>query len=366
MKTHMLKAFYGLIAVCFLLTSIGFAKTYYVGGCKGAGYPTISAAVKVAPPGSRVAVCPGTYPEQVFITQELTLVGISSGTAGRARITVPSVVGGPPNWTFVPDPDGGPIMVAPQIYVNSPAGAVTIENLTIDASGETTAPPCGGSGGWDTTAILLENSSSTIKGVNTVGQGKNSGCGWGIRDFAAAPATLSLTNSSLQDANEVGLHLDGAGLSASVKGNVLDVTSFAFAILSYNASGTVSSNIINASSSNLVYDSGTGGSITYSDNVLRGTTGCFEGVLLERAAQVTGNKIDGCIAGIEINAYSTYAVTIKTNLIVNNVSTAVALECASDVTLSGNTVNNAAVGVDSALSPVLASQITFDNVDTLA
>ncbi len=373
MKTHMMKAFCGLIAVCLLLTSSSFAKTYYVGTCHASSYSTISAAVAVALPGSKVEVCPGTYPEQVFIMQALTLEGISSANAGRARITPPiPPAGGPPNWTFVPDPDGGSSMVAPQIYVNSPAGAVTIENLTIDASLETTSPACFAAGFWFTTAILLENSSATIKGVNTVGQGKNSGCGFSIWDFVpgAAPTTLSLTNSSLQDANQIGLYLEGAGLSATVKNNVLDLSSVVFGILNNDASGTFSSNFINAPANTLVNDFGSGGSITYSDNVLRGTAGtagCNYVMSLGRAAQVTGNKIEGCFDGIYLAPMlppATFAVSIKNNLIVNT-SLGMELFCDINVTLAGNTVNNATVGVDEAPSPLSAMQITFDNVDTL-
>src|SRR5208337_4716110 len=176
MKTHMtmmMEAFSRLTAVCFLLISSSFAATYYVGSCHASSYPTISAAVAVAAPGSTVKVCPGTYPEQVFIMQPLTLEGISSGNGDRARITPPILpAGGPPNWQFVPDPDIPGLMVAPQIYAKSPTGAVTIENLTIDASLETTSPACYATGYWFTTAIFFENSSGTIKGVNTVGQGK--------------------------------------------------------------------------------------------------------------------------------------------------------------------------------------------------
>jgi nitrous oxidase accessory protein NosD len=365
--TMMMKAFFGLIAVCFLLTSSSVAKTYYVGTCHASSYSTISAAVAVAPPGSKVEVCPGTYPEQVFITQALTLEGISSATKDRARIIPPiPPAGGPPTWQFVPDPDYASDMVAPQIYVNSPAGAVTIENLTIDASLETTAPACNTSGFWFTTAILLENSGATIKRVNTLGQGKNSGCGIGIWDYVAGavPTNLSLTNSSLQDAAYIGLYLDGDGLSSSVVNNVLDLTSKEYGI-GASGSGTISSNFLNAPAANLVIDGGSVGSITYSDNVVRDTAAGSICMVLLRAAQVTGNKIDGCTNAIVLSDYLADAVSIQNNLIVNT-KLGIGLECASAVTLSGNTVNNAAVGVDSPLNPVSATQVTFDNVNKLA
>src|SRR2546430_9496133 len=50
-------------------------------------FTTISAAVAGVPAGSKIQICPGVYPEQVTITQPLTLQGIGSGNANRAVIT---------------------------------------------------------------------------------------------------------------------------------------------------------------------------------------------------------------------------------------------------------------------------------------
>src|SRR5208337_3898185 len=120
-----------LISAALMLTPGAFASTLYVGTCHTPSYSTISAAVAAAPAGSIVDVCPGTYPEQVFITQALTLQGITAKNTDRATITAPiPASGGPPTWQFVADPDGGAAMVAPQIFVSSPVGAVTIRNLT--------------------------------------------------------------------------------------------------------------------------------------------------------------------------------------------------------------------------------------------
>src|SRR6266853_888958 len=68
------------------------ALNYEVGGCKtGSGYvnfTTISAAVVGVPAGSTIQICPGVYPEQVTITQPLTLKGIGFNNANRAVITI--------------------------------------------------------------------------------------------------------------------------------------------------------------------------------------------------------------------------------------------------------------------------------------
>ena len=99
-----------------------------------------------------------------------------------------------------------------------------------------------------------------------------------------------------------------------------------------------------------------GGSITYSDNFLRGTNGCYQGVLLERAAQVTGNKIDGCFDGIAISANSVYAVSIKTNLIVKQ-------HCGND-SRDGPENNQCSVHLQLFLapSPGFLSRNRFDSV----
>ena len=80
------------------------AKTYEVGGCKaGTGYvnfPTISAAVAGVPAGAKIQVCPGVYPEQVTITQPLTLEGITFNNASRSEITATA------NGAFAPNVSG--------------------------------------------------------------------------------------------------------------------------------------------------------------------------------------------------------------------------------------------------------------------
>ena len=60
-------------------------------------FTTISAAVAGVPAGATIQVCPGVYPEQVTITQPLTLKGIHSGNANRAVITIN------PNGEVVPN-----------------------------------------------------------------------------------------------------------------------------------------------------------------------------------------------------------------------------------------------------------------------
>src|SRR5580765_7675010 len=79
-------------AIPLLAVQSMMASTLAVGSCKAKvpSFATISAAVTAAPAGSRILVCPGTYPEQVTIPQSLTLEGISDSNQDIAVITVPS------------------------------------------------------------------------------------------------------------------------------------------------------------------------------------------------------------------------------------------------------------------------------------
>jgi hypothetical protein len=349
-----------LVPILLLLASHSFAATLYVGSCHASSYPTISAAVAAATPGSLIAVCPGTYPEQVFISQPLTLQGITSGGGDRARIIVPAnVIGGGTNWTFVPDPDFIN-KVAPQIFVNSPSGPVKISNLTIDGSAEVGAPsacPNFSSSDWTTTAIFFENTSGTINEVYTVGQGKNNGCGTGIRAYAAPPITptVTISNNSIQDANFRGLHLEapsaGASMSVSVTKNTLLVGAQnygSFAVAYTGISGTISSNFIQAQGHGVV-DEGVSGSLTVSGNTIISANGTISfggiitsGSVLPGPETFTGNRVVNYYVGMEVPGVTS---TVASNTIVNSYL-AFELGCNASATLSGNAVNNAQIGMD--------------------
>ena len=111
-----------------------WATTYAVGTCKPRlrSFSTISAALTATPTPDVVQVCPGTYPEQIEITQAVTLQGIASGNSELAMITVPSgglVV----NGAF----GDGFIALGIQLWVHNATGPVTVQDITVDGSGIT-------------------------------------------------------------------------------------------------------------------------------------------------------------------------------------------------------------------------------------
>jgi len=61
------------------LSGLAHSSTVAVGTCTNLPfYPTIQLAVNSVPPGTVIKICPGIYQEQVMITKNLTLAGVSS------------------------------------------------------------------------------------------------------------------------------------------------------------------------------------------------------------------------------------------------------------------------------------------------
>ncbi|HUA16036.1 MAG TPA: NosD domain-containing protein [Verrucomicrobiae bacterium] len=143
-----------LTAAIFLgFSSFAEAGTYAVGSCTTYGtYPTITQAVESVPAGSVIEVCPGTYAEQIVITKRLTLKGVSNASGGDSAVIVPPATGLATNGN---DIFGNP--VAAQVFVASTDGAVTVEDLTIDGTGNNI-------GGCSPTleGIYFQNTSGTI------------------------------------------------------------------------------------------------------------------------------------------------------------------------------------------------------------
>jgi pectin methylesterase-like acyl-CoA thioesterase len=127
--------------------------TYEVGTCMPGlpSFPTITAALAATPAANIVMVCPGTYREQVQITQPVTLEGVSTDDSARAIIAAP--VGG--LATNATDDFG--FAVAAQLWVNNVSGPVNISDLTVDASKHGVP-----SGPTFVVGIFYQNSSGTV------------------------------------------------------------------------------------------------------------------------------------------------------------------------------------------------------------
>ena len=140
-----------LIVLAALSKQAFASSSATVGLCAGPGthYTTIQAAVN-APGVTTVEVCPGTYPEQVTITANLTLKGIASGTSDAAVVVVPAgglVTNGVVDIFNFP--------TAAQILVQN--ATVTISHITVDGANDGLTD-CS----IDTIGIYYQNASGTI------------------------------------------------------------------------------------------------------------------------------------------------------------------------------------------------------------
>jgi parallel beta-helix repeat protein len=189
-------------ALLFLAPAV-LSQTVAVGACLPhlKSYPTISQAVSSVTPGSTIEVCPGTYPEQVIITQPLTLRGVQAGNADNATVTVPASG----LTKSVIAPANGATMFFQILVQGTESGMVNINNLAINGSSTANS----GLSGW-IEGIYYQNSSGVVNGVATKNQ-KGNGNGFGI--FAEATTssakTVTVKNSSVRDFDAEGIRTNG-------------------------------------------------------------------------------------------------------------------------------------------------------------
>jgi hypothetical protein len=179
------------------------AQAVAVGNCRPhlVSYSTISAAVAAVTPSSTVLVCPGTYPEQVTITQPLTLKGLNLGTGGNPIIAVPSggLVGKNPAQLSAQQQTGD----------LGQWGPVNLSNIVVD----------GVSSGFDCsngTLIGIEYvfASGSLDNVEVRNQNPG-GCGFGMQ-LVGAPygvATVNVRHSYIHDFDNTGIFAVSGGAS---------------------------------------------------------------------------------------------------------------------------------------------------------
>ena len=307
-----------VLALTFAASALSASPiTYAVGTCRPtlASYQTISAALAALPFPNVVEVCPGTYNEQVEITQPVTLKGISNGDSEQT-IIAPPVGGLITNATT----DRG-ASVAAQIWVNNASGLVNISDLTVDATGN------GVSSGNPATAVVgifYHNSSGTVNRVETRNQ---SGNGAGISIYTEGGSAsgfpnplVTIENSSVHDYDLDGIVAERfLTLTVIINGNLVTTTSKV-------ATGGIQVAATNSTvTSNLV--------------VNPGFLGIFAG---STASSISGNTVmNSSNRGIWVFQDGT---TLTSNKIVGN-PTGIILS-SSGAAIQGNTITNSTVGID--------------------
>jgi hypothetical protein len=349
-----------LLAVLMLALSAPLqALNYEVGGCKTGSswvnFTTISAAVAGVPPGATIQVCPGVYPEQVTITQPLTLKGIASGNANRAVITMNPNGDMVPNVTIFGQPYYGQVLVQNV----SPAGPVNITGITVDGAGANA-----GCSTFITLVGILYDSSTTgtVNEVTARNQVNIDGCGWGILLYngSSTNETITVENSSFhgQGANGGGIWtIPSTTLTANISGNFLSNAGGNAILASTN--GGISGNVVTSST-----QPGACSICAFGPQVVSGNTLAddAEGLGIDGATAVESNKLSNVATAI-LNFNAT--TPIKSNTIKNTV-------CAIDFyggasssgPISGNVINDSQYGFAEWSGPTITGN-AFYNIDTI-
>jgi parallel beta-helix repeat protein len=328
----------------FLNASVFAGTTYAVGTCLPnlPFYPTISQAVSSVPSGSTIKVCPGSYPEQVLITQPLTLEGVPNGSGG-AVVVAPT---GGLTQTATSNDLG---TIACQILVQS-TGPVNITNLAVDGTGASIAAPnalyIGG--------IVYEDSAGTVSYVSARNQTYEGYGGIGISALTTASAaqTVTIEDSFVRGFDGIGIYAStGSGeMTVNSKTNTIHGTgSNAEGFLINAANGTVQNNAISGITQGIYLElSGA----TIATNTISATAiGLY---IVGGSNNVTNNRIDaGGFLGVYLTNSATNSVVEKNTI--GNAETAVT-GCgglggtppppASGFTVTGNIITDAATGTE--------------------
>jgi hypothetical protein len=317
------------------------ASTFYVGKCKIGAFGTIQAAVNSAtvPAGSMIHVCPGTYPEQVVISKQLTILGIFDNNSSQAVIAMPTA-----GLTTTSSLSTGGT-VAAQVEVTTTG--VNISNITVDGTATSTNCPIST---FYIGIFYSKGSSGTVNNVETRNQNCSGSSGGGIvaENGAGAAQSVTIENSDVNSYSSVGIwacsNQTPSTLTASIKGNVVSGGTFGIVTACNNggpgvtnAAGSISGNNISAIAMAGVFADSA--SSVVSGNTI---TGGQAGVEVLAPGSITSNHISGSgTAGI---VFQVAGATVKTNTITQS-PVGIEFNCHSG-TVSGNIINGTATGID--------------------
>ena len=322
-------------AALMLLGSIrvlAATPAFAVGSCKPSltSFNSISQAVSIVPGGSIVFVCPGNYPEQVKITQPLTLQGVMIGGSNAAVVSVPA------GNMAINASDGSGNPVGAQILVGS-TGPVTINDLIVDGSG-------GSVGGCPNSlvGVFYQSSSGTLS--HSVIRNLSDFCSDGVlleNDDPSSSPTVSIVNSSVHDIAALGIYAttgpSAQNLTVNIQSNSIGNNSSATGLLIYqSAGGTVTNNIV--------------------DNLATGI------VVQGNATSVKGNRVANTSGGIVV---VTAGNTVQSNTVVNTKGVGISLLSNSNQILA-NTVTNSSTGIGFYCTLATSGNIATGNLITEA
>lgn len=348
-----------VLCVVLLAPSV-FASTSYVGTCHTPSYSTISAAVAASPAGATIEVCPGTYPEQIVVTQAVTLKGISGNNSEQA------IVVSPPNGLVVNATDDMGDSIAAQLLVEHDPGPVNISNLTFDASNNGAPIPA------YFVAIFVQDSAGTINHVVTQNQiGGNGGVGIWIEGGALNPK-VTLENSSIHDFSHIGIWTQtnsaAPQLTAIVENNFVDgVTSSGIipiidVALGDGSTNTVSYNYLAGGQTGISLSGAADGTVAHNNLITDGTAIAIgSDGLTGGNISVTYNDIFySSVQGILVNS----GIPAVQHNTITHVPIGIEFACHGDSSVNTNTIMDAGVGIDN-LPVGFASSNSYFNLQAI-
>lgn len=244
-----------LLAVTTVVVGPPTCKPAYV------HFSTIQSAVTASPWGTTIMVCPGSYAEQVVISQPLTLEGVTDGTGNAAVIKVPGA-GLVQNGTSV---SFGPVAV--QLLVENTVG-VTVKGLIVDGSGGNCPAGSNRNVGIGVFNVGNANDGTTAAKIQNVVVRNETTCyGDGI---LADTSYATITGSEIHDVNQTAI--DAYNAKYTITNNSIQRDNAFGIVLVNNANGSVVSGNNVSNGWNGIYSTGPNyGAIITKNTVLNNT-----------------------------------------------------------------------------------------------
>lgn len=313
-------------------------------------YPTIQSAVSSVPPFATVIVCPGTYPEQVVISQPTTLQGL---VAGAEIITVPAsgLVGNTTSSYYG--------TLAAQLLATNTSG-VTVKDIIVDGTGSKCA-----SGVTYVAGIVFYkigvpadvNSGGTIQNMVVRNVYPSNCYGEGIWSDISY---ITIVGNDVHDLNNSGVYA-AVGNNSIVSNNIAHL---GFATYLDSASGTT---ISGNTSFGTYYGSVllNGSSISLTKNSMVNSSYAIY-VYAVSNGTITQNKISGSYQGMLM--YGVKSTTVQGNIINNSGGPAIYVDDfgPGGNTIKGNTILEAPCGISqgSAVGDILSPNTLLGVVAT--
>jgi hypothetical protein len=312
---------------------------------------TIQDAVTQVPAGSTINVCPGTYPEQVVISQPVTLRGVNYGGQSQVVIAMPSTGLTPTSSIYFSS-------VGAQVQVT--AGPVTISNITVDGTAESSNCP---SDTFYFGIFYSSGSSGTVNGVEARNQNCNPlGIGIGAENGPGAAKSVTIENSYTSAAGVTGIYAcseeSPSTLSASIKSNNITGSEYGIFLPCPGLTGSISGNALNVVENSVGIL--TSSSATVSGNTVIGPANGV-GISVNGAPDVSDNTIQGAEWGV----YLYDAGTIASNHILNSGGYGIYFATGvTDATVKSNTITGGSVGIEFNCTANTVSGNTINGVTT--